>query len=193
VDPADVLDLFRRHGALLEGHFRLSSGLHAGQYLQCAVVLQHPAAAAALGSALAARIAAVRPSVVISPALGGIIIGHEVARALGSRFLFAERQDGVLSLRRGFVVEAGERAVVVEDVLTTGTSTRETMQIVRAARGEVGAVGAIIDRRVAGADLGVRFESLARVELPTWEPSACPLCQAGLPVVKPGSRPGGDG
>src|SRR5258708_5297794 len=129
----DVLDLFRRSGALLEGHFRLSSGLHSTGYLQCALVLQYPSDAEALGRALAERVRHLRPSVVLSPALGGVVIGHEVGRALGVRAIFAERQDALLTLRRGFTLTAGDRVLVVEDVLTTGGSTRATMQVATAA------------------------------------------------------------
>ena len=134
----ELLDLYRRSGALLEGHFRLTSGLHSPGYLQCALVLQHPQHAEALGRAIAERTRDLRPTVVLSPALGGVVIGHEVARALGVRAIFAERQDGALMLRRGFVVGETDRVLVVEDVLTTGGSTRETMQVARAAGGARG-------------------------------------------------------
>jgi orotate phosphoribosyltransferase len=186
----DLLDLFRRSGALLEGHFRLTSGLHSSGYLQCALVLQHPAHAEALGRAIADRMREARPSVVLSPALGGLIIGHEVARALGGRAIFAERQDGALTLRRGFVIGETDRVLVVEDVLTTGGSTRETMQVARAAGGQVVGAGAIVDRggRTRAA-FDVPFVGLLDIDLPTYEPRACPLCEQGLPVIKPGSRP----
>src|SRR6476661_6729842 len=142
----ELLDLFRRSGALLEGHFRLTSGLHSPGYLQCALVLSHPDSAARLGSALADRIRALRATVVLSPALGGVIIGHEVARALGVRALFAERQDGVLTLRRGFVLGETDRVLVVEDVVTTGGSTRETMQVAAASGARVVGAASIVDR-----------------------------------------------
>src|SRR5687767_15475264 len=142
----DVLKLFRESGALLEGHFKLSSGLHSGGYLQCALVLQHPAHAEALGRALAGKLASHRPTVVLSPALGGLIIGHEVARGLGVRAIFAERQEGVLTLRRGFTIAPGERVLVVEDVLTTGGSTRETIDVVTNAGGQVVGAASIINR-----------------------------------------------
>ena len=186
----ELLDLFRRCGGLLEGHFRLTSGLHSSGYLQCALVLQHPQHAAALGRAIADRTRDLRPSVVLSPALGGVIIGHEVARALGGRALFAERQDGALTLRRGFVISETDRVLVVEDVLTTGGSTRETMQVAKAAGGHVVGAAAIVDRSGrAGVRFDVPFAALLDVDLPTYEPSICPLCQQGLSVVKPGSRP----
>src|SRR2546425_2712004 len=139
-----LLDLFRRSGALLEGHFRLSSGLHSTGYLQCALVLQHPEHAEALGRAIAERTRGLRATVVLSPALGGVVIGHEVARALGVRALFVERQEGVLTLRRGFVIGESDRVLVVEDVLTTGGSTRETMQVARAAGGQVVGAASIV-------------------------------------------------
>ena len=125
----DLLDLFRKSGALLDGHFRLTSGLHSPGYLQAALVLQHPADAERLGAAIAVRVRRLRPTVVLSPALGGIVIGQEVGRALGIRAVFAERQDGALTLRRGFIISEADRVLVVEDVLTTGGSTRETMQV----------------------------------------------------------------
>jgi len=185
----DVLDLFRRSGALLEGHFRLTSGLHSTGYLQCALVLQYPSDAEALGRALAARVRRLRPTAVLSPALGGVVIGHEVGRALGVRAMFAERQDGVLTLRRGFIIAETDRVLVVEDVLTTGGSTRETMQVAIAAGGHVVGAASIVDRSGGAARFDLPFEALLDVELPTYPPDACPLCAKGLPVVKPGSRP----
>jgi orotate phosphoribosyltransferase len=187
--PEAVLDLFRTSGALLEGHFRLSSGLHSQGYLQCALVLQHPDQAALLGRAISERVRALSPTVVLSPALGGIVIGQEVGRALGVRAVFAERQDGVLMLRRGFTVGASDRVLVVEDVLTTGGSTRETMEVARAAGGQVVGVGAIINRSGGRARLDVPFHALADLSLPTYQPEECPLCAGGHPVTKPGSRP----
>lgn len=184
----DVIALFRRSGALLEGHFRLSSGLHSPGYLQSALVLQYPAEAARLGEALAKRLRASHPTVVLSPALGGIVIGYEVARALGARALFAERQDGRLTLRRGFTLSPDDRVVVVEDVVTTGLSTRETMDVAAQAGATVVAAGAIVDRSGGRAGLGVPFEALLPIELPTWDEASCPLCAQGLAVVKPGSR-----
>ena len=185
----DLLHLFRKSGALLDGHFRLSSGLHSTGYLQCALVLQHPDHAAALGQAIAAAVRSLRPSVVLSPALGGVVIGHEVGRALGVRAIFAERQDGVLTLRRGFTLGETDRVLVVEDVLTTGGSTRETIQVARAAGGHVVGAASIVDRSGGSAAFDVPFQALLAVDLPTYQPDACPLCAKGLPVVKPGSRP----
>jgi orotate phosphoribosyltransferase len=185
----ELLDLFRRSGALLEGHFRLTSGLHSSGYLQCALVLQHPAHAEALGRAIADRTRGFRPTAVLSPALGGVVIGHEVGRALGVRALFAERQDGALTLRRGFVIAENDRVLVVEDVLTTGGSTRETMQVARASGGQVVGAASIVNRSGGRAEFDVPFASLLDVDLPTYEPDTCPLCVKGLPVIKPGSRP----
>ena len=187
--PVELLDLFRRSGALLEGHFRLSSGLHSPGYLQCALVLQHPDQAERLGRAIAERVRHLKPTVVLSPALGGVVIGHEVGRALGVRAMFAERQDGVLTLRRGFMLADTDRVLVIEDVLTTGGSTRETMQVARAAGGQIAGAAAIVDRSARSADLGAPFAALLQIDLPTYEPDTCPLCARGVPVAKPGSRP----
>src|SRR5437763_1382057 len=141
-----LLDLFRRSGALLEGHFRLTSGLHSSGYLQCALVLQHPAHSEALARAIADRARDLRATVVLSPALGGVVIGQEVGRALGVRAIFAERQDGRLSLRRGFTLDPADRVLVVEDVMTTGGSTRETIEVAKAAGGQVVGTASIVDR-----------------------------------------------
>jgi len=184
----DVLALFRRSGALLEGHFRLSSGLHSAGYLQCALVLQHPRDAESLGAALGAAVRQHDVQAVLSPALGGIVIGQEVARALGVRAIFAERQDGTLTLRRGFSLSAGEKVLVVEDVLTTGGSTRETIEVAQAAGAHVVAAGAIVDRSGGTHGLDVPFHALVSLTLRTYPPESCPLCANGVPVVKPGSR-----
>jgi orotate phosphoribosyltransferase len=198
VTSDEVLATFRRAGALLEGHFRLSSGLHSPGYLQSALVLQHPREAEAFGAAIAARARGLDVQAVLSPALGGIVIGQEAGRALGVRAIFAERQDGKLSLRRGFTLVPGERVLVVEDVITTGGSTRETIEVARAAGANVVGAAAIVDRSdrsphggsasSADAVLDVPFRALATLSLPTYTPDECPLCAAGLPVVKPGSR-----
>jgi len=185
---AQVLDLFRRVGALLEGHFKLSSGLHSPGYLQSALVLQHPAEAEALGATLAEMVRGLRPDVVMSPALGGIVIGQEVARALEVRAVFAERQEKALVLRRGFALAPGDRVLVIEDVVTTGGSTRETIDVATGAGGVVVGAGSIIDRSGGNQGLDVPYHSLATVVFPTYQPDACPLCAAGKPIVKPGSR-----
>ena len=184
----ELLDVYRRSGALLEGHFRLTSGLHSPGYLQCALVLQHPQHAEALGRSIAERTRDLRPTVVLSPALGGVVIGQEVGRALGIRAIFVERQDGALTLRRGFIISETDRVLVVEDVVTTGGSTRETMQVARAAGGQVVGTASIVNRG-HGVDLGVPHVSLIDIDLATYEPDRCPLCAQGLPVAKPGSRP----
>jgi orotate phosphoribosyltransferase len=189
LDRDQLLALFRQSGALLEGHFRLSSGLHSSGYLQCALVLQHPATASTLAEALVATIGAWSPQTVMSPALGGVVIGHEVGRAAGVRAIFAERQDGQLLLRRGFTLTRGERVLVVEDVVTTGLSTRETIAVAQAAGAQVVGAAALVDRSGGSVSLGVPFASLLSIDLPAWEEPACPLCAAGVPVTKPGSRP----
>jgi orotate phosphoribosyltransferase len=187
----EVLALFKDSGALLEGHFKLTSGLHSNQYLQCALVLQHPTNAQVLGKALAERmqeLAGATPDLVLAPALGGILVAHEVARALGIRGLFAERAEGNLTLRRGFSVVAGQRCFVVEDVVTTGGSTRETMELARRRGGIVTAAGSLIDRTGGRTDLGVPRVALAVLDIPTYPPGDCPLCRTGSTAIKPGSR-----
>lgn len=188
VTTDSVLDRFRRVGAFLEGHFRLTSGLHSPGFMQCALVLAHPREAEELGAELAERVRGLSPTVVLSPALGGIVIGQEVGRALNVRALFAERQDGALTLRRGFTLGPEDRVLVVEDVVTTGKSTRETIEVARAAGARVVGAAAIIDRSGGDQKLDVPFHALATVSLPTYQPESCPLCAAGQPVVKPGSR-----
>ena len=183
-----VLALYRQSGALLEGHFRLTSGLHSPGYLQSALVLQHPVHAEALGRALADRLHSTTPTAVLSPALGGLIIGHEVARALGIRAIFAERVDGKLALRRGFSLSSADRVVVIEDVVTTGGSTRETVAVAVDAGAPVVGAGSIIDRSGGASEVGAPFHALVALQLPTYNPESCPLCQAGTPAVKPGSR-----
>jgi orotate phosphoribosyltransferase len=183
-----VLELFRRVGALLDGHFRLTSGLHSPGYLQSALVLQHPREAEAFGAAIAQRVFNLGAQAVLSPALGGIVIGQEVARGLGVRAIFAERQNGRLTLRRGFTLEPGEKVLIVEDVLTTGGSTRETIEVALAASAEVVGAASIIDRSGGSHGLNVPYLSLASMAFPNYEPSACPMCASGQAVVKPGSR-----
>lgn len=182
------MQIFRETGAYLKGHFRLSSGLHSNEYLQCALVLQHPAVAERLGRELAAQLPAC--DVVVSPAIGGLIIGHEVARAKGVHFLFTER-DGAdkMTLRRGFSVKPGETALVIEDVVTTGGSTREVIEVLRSNGARVLAAASVIDRSGGRADLGVPRVALATLDVIAYEPEDCPLCKQGVPVEKPGSRP----
>lgn len=185
----EILEIFRKHSALLEGHFILSSGLHSDRYIQCALVMQHPQVAEQLCAELAAKLRHVGASVVAAPALGGVIVSYEVARALAVRSLFTERQDGVMTLRRGFSLEPGEPTLVVEDVFTTGGSTRETMAAVEQAGGKVVGVGALIDRSGGKAELGVPKAALVTLAVQNYNPFDCPLCKVGTPAIKPGSRP----
>jgi orotate phosphoribosyltransferase len=183
-----TMNTFRETGAYLKGHFRLTSGLHSSEYLQSALVLQHPEHAERLGREMAAQLP--KTEVVASPAIGGLIIGHEVARSLGARFIFAERDGaGKMTLRRGFSVWPGEKVVVVEDVVTTGGSTREVIDLLRSAGADVVGAGSIIDRSGGRADLGVTRVALATLNVVSWQPDECPLCKQGVPVEKPGSRP----
>ncbi len=175
-------------GALLRGHFRLSSGLHSDTYLQCARLLQWPARAEAAGRELAEKLREFSPRVVVSPALGGLIIGHETARALGTRFVFVERPEGAFVLRRGFELDSGERAVVVEDVFTTGKSTREAAAAVEQAGGTVVAVGSVVDRGLPAGAFAVPARSLLSLSVPAWPETECPLCRKGVPLDTPGSR-----
>src|SRR6266850_2507858 len=184
----ETLDRYEKRGALLRGHFRLTSGLHSDLYLQSALVLQHPEDAAALGEGLAARFRTDGVQTVLAPAIGGILVAHEVARALGVRALFTEREDGVMRLRRGFALTPAERCLVVEDVITTGGSTREVVECVRASGGAVVGVGSLIDRSGGAAAFDVKRAALATVSATTWPPEACPLCKTGSQAVKPGSR-----
>ncbi len=184
----ETLDLYEATGALLRGHFLLTSGLHSEVYLQSALVLQHPPHAERLGRALAAHFSRDGVEVVAAPAMGGILVAHEVARALGARALFTEREEGQMRLRRGFAIRPGERCLVVEDVITTGGSTREVIRVVEEARGQLIGVGSLIDRSGGTAVFPVKRAALATLTVPTWKPEDCPLCKAGTPAVKPGSR-----
>jgi orotate phosphoribosyltransferase len=180
---------FTEAGALLTGHFRLSSGLHSDRYLQCARLLMWPERAERAGRALASKLASVSPQAVVSAAIGGIVIGHEVARALGVRGLFAERKDGSFVLRRGFELSPAERVVVVEDVFTTGGSTREVVAAVESAGGAVVAVGSIVDRGLPPGAFPVPAASLVSLDIPAWPETDCPLCEQGVALDTPGSRP----
>jgi orotate phosphoribosyltransferase len=183
-----IMQVFRETGAHLSGHFRLTSGLHSGEYLQCALALQYPQVAERFGRELASKLPPC--DLVASPAIGGLIIGHEVARALGARFLFAERDESrKMTLRRGFSARPGESAVVVEDVVTTGGSTREVIELLRAAGVDVLGAGSIIDRSGGRAELGVPRVALAALDVAVYAAEECPLCKQGVAVEKPGSRP----
>ena len=188
----DLLGLLKERGALLEGHFRLSSGLHSPQYLQCARVLMDPALATRLGADLAGALRDVpgadRPGAVVAPALGGILVAHELARALGCRALFTERHEGVMLLRRGFTLERDETVVVAEDVITTGGSTREVIDAVRTRGARVVAVACVVDRSGGSAEFGVPLRSLLALDIPTYPPATCPMCARGTKPEMPGSR-----
>lgn len=184
----EVIQKFRDTGALLEGHFVLTSGLHSTIYLQCALVLQHPHEAEEFGRSIAEHFRDENIQVVAAPAIGGIVIGHEVARALGARFIWTEREGGKMTLRRGFSVAPGERSLVVEDVVTTGGSTRETVEALRASGALVIAAASIIDRSSGRADVGVPRTALAILDVPSVSPAACEACKRGEPAIKPGSR-----
>jgi len=184
----EILHIFEDAGALLKGHFLLSSGLHSGQYLQCALVLERPKYAERLCGQLASKFAGDNVSVVIGPALGGIIVSYETARALGCRSIFTERKDGSMVLRRGFKLDKKDRVLVVEDVITTGTSTKEVMDIVKESGARLIGLAAIIDRTPTSINRKMRLESLLKIDMPTFKPQDCPLCRDGVALVKPGSR-----
>lgn len=184
----EVIDRFKSAGALLEGHFILSSGLHSPVYLQCAIALQSTAVAEEFGAAIAEQFRSKKIETVASPAIGGIVIGYEVARQLGVRFIWTEREQGRMTLRRGFSVSKGERVLVVEDVITTGGSTRETIEALAEAGAEVVAAASIIDRSGGIAEVGVPRFSLATLEVLVVDPSVCDACKRGESAIKPGSR-----
>lgn|SRR5262249_3767579 len=188
MNSQEVIDRFKKSGALLEGHFLLSSGLHSPLYLQCAIALQATAESIEFGAALADHFRAETVDTVASPAIGGLVIGYEVARQLGVRFIWTEREQGRMVLRRGFTMRNGERVLVVEDVITTGGSTRDTISALEAAGAKVVAAASIIDRSGGKADVGVPRVSLATLDAPTDTPDHCEACRRGEPLVKPGSR-----
>lgn len=183
-----ILQVIRDTGVLQEGHFRLTSGRHSDRYMQCARLFEYPDKSALLCAELGKRYAKDGVELVVAPALGGVILGYEVARALGARNIFAERQEGKMTLRRGFGVQPGARVLVVEDVITTGGSVREVLSLVRGAGASVVGVGVIVDRSGGGIDFGVRLESLLSMQIASYAEADCPLCKQGLPIVKPGSR-----
>ena len=188
MNAEQVIDQFRTTGALLEGHFQLSSGLHSTVYLQCALVLQFPDRAEAFGRAISEQYRGEGIQLVASPAIGGIVIGHEVARALGARFVWTEREGDQMTLRRGFTVAPGEKTLVVEDVITTGGSTRDAIAALQRAGADVVAAAAIIDRSAGVADVGVPLTALAALKVLSVSAVECDACKLGEPVVKPGSR-----
>ncbi|MDN5326186.1 MAG: orotate phosphoribosyltransferase [Moorella sp. (in: firmicutes)] len=184
----EVLDIFRRTGVLWEGHFVLTSGLHSGRYLQCARVQQFPEENTLLCRELAARFKERGITTVIGPALGAIIMAYEMARQLGARCLFTERENGAMTLRRSFTLEPGEKVLVVEDVITTGGSVREVIEVVKQHGAVPVGVGVLVDRSGGRADVGAPVEPLITFDIETYQPGDCPLCREGVPVVKPGSR-----
>lgn len=186
--PLDVAALLRETGALLTGHFRLSSGLHSAGYVQCALLLEHPRNATAIGEALAAKLHDMKSAKIVAPALGGVIIGYTVAEALGVPSIFTERKEGAMTLRRGFRIAEGERIVIVEDVVTTGKSTRETAAVVESLGGHVAGFASILNRSGIANPFDAPYESLLSLDLATYDESNCPLCAGGVPMDSPGSR-----
>ena len=189
LNKQEAIDLFKRSSALLEGHFRLTSGKHSNQYMQCAQVLQYPEETQKLARHLAEAFQDDRVELVVGPAMGGIIVAYEVARQLKIPAIFTERQDGEMCLRRGFAIQPGQRVLVVEDVVTTGGSVQEVIQVVGAAGGEVVGVGVLVDRSGGQIDFGTKTQAVLNLDILSWEAEQCPLCAEGkLPVIKPGSR-----
>jgi orotate phosphoribosyltransferase len=184
----EVLQVFRDTGALLQGHFVLRSGLHSRQFFQCALALQHMPTVEKLGGALAAKVRDLGVVTVVSPAMGGLVLGQEVARQLGVRFIFVEKEDGRLVLRRGFKISPGEKVLVVEDVITKGGRVQETLDIVRANQGEVLGVAMAVDRSGGQVDFGLPLFSLIALNVETYDPKNLPADLAALPAVKPGSK-----
>ncbi|KAB2951300.1 orotate phosphoribosyltransferase [Heliorestis acidaminivorans] len=192
MNQEQILDIFRESEALLEGHFRLTSGRHSNRYVQCAQVLQYPHYTDKLANHLAEQLEKTlgkgTTELIIGPAMGGIIVAYAVGQALGLRAIFAERENGIMKLRRSFQIEKGQKVVVCEDVVTTGGSVREVMQVVEEAGGEVIAVASLVDRSNGQVDFGVPFCAAMTMEVLSWDPAECPLCQEGTPAIKPGSR-----
>jgi orotate phosphoribosyltransferase len=186
--PLDLPALLSETGALLNGHFRLSSGLHSPGYVQCALLLEHPRNARAIGEALAAKLGAMKPAKIVAPALGGVIIGYTVAEALGLPSIFTERKDGAMTLRRGFRIAADEPVVIVEDVVTTGKSTRETAAVVEGLGGRVVGFASILNRSGTPNPFDAPYESLMELKLETYDEAGCPLCARGVALDAPGSR-----
>jgi orotate phosphoribosyltransferase len=186
--PLDVAALLRETGALLSGHFRLSSGLHSAGYVQCALLLEHPRNAKAIGIALGDNVRAMQPAKIVAPALGGVIIGYTVAEALDVPSIFTERKEGAMTLRRGFRIAEGERVVIVEDVVTTGKSTRETAAVIEGLGGVVAGFASILNRSGMSNPFSAPYASLLELQLETYEEAHCPLCASGVAIDSPGSR-----
>jgi orotate phosphoribosyltransferase len=184
----EILKLFRQTGALLSGHFRLSSGLHSGNYFQCALLLQNPDIAEKMCKQLAGYFKDDKPTRVVAPALGGVIVSYETARVLGVKSLFTERVEGKMTLKRGFELKKEDRVLVMEDVITTGLSTNEVLEVVRSTGASIIGVGCIVDRSGKTLDFGVNLKSLVRLDFPTYRQEDCPLCKKGVEITKPGSR-----
>lgn len=183
-----AIELFKKSGALLEGHFRLTSGRHSNRYVQCAQVLQYPEYTSELCAEIASRFRESGPELVIGPAMGGILVAYETARHLGVKNLFTERENGAMALRRGFSIEPGTRVLVVEDVVTTGGSVKEVIDLMRSMGAQLVGVGVLVDRSAGKVDFGVPMEAVISMEVPSWPEETCPLCKEGIPAVKPGSR-----
>lgn len=188
ITAAEGMDILQQTGVLKQGHFLLTSGLHSDQYLQCALLLQYPWHAEKVCQAMAAPFSGQPIDVVVGPAIGGIVVAYETARVLGVRYMHAERENGVMTFRRGYGLRPGERVLVVEDVVTTGGSVKEVIRLVQEAGSELVGVAAIVDRSGGKADFGVPFHPFLRLDVATYEPHDCPLCRQGIPLEKPGSR-----
>ncbi|MDI3534900.1 MAG: orotate phosphoribosyltransferase [Thermosediminibacterales bacterium] len=188
MDSREILDVFKKTGGILEGHFLLTSGRHSGKYLQCALVTQYPEYTEMLCKKLADLFKHKKIDVVIGPATGGILISYETARHLGTRTLFTERENGVMKLRRGFSIKPGENVLVVEDVVTTGGSVKEVIDLVKAQKGNIAGVGLFVDRSGGKVDFGVETKALLSLEIESYPPDECPICRKNIPLVKPGSR-----
>lgn len=184
----EAIEIFTKANALLTGHFRLTSGRHSSKYMQCAQVLQYPQYASKLCESLAEKFKDTQVDLVIGPAMGGIIVAYEVGRALGVKTFFTERENGAMALRRGFTINPGDKVLVVEDVVTTGGSVKEVIDVVKEKGGQVVGVGVLVDRSAGKADFGVPAQSILQLEIESFEPEDCPMCKQGVPVVKPGSR-----
>ena len=188
MDPDELLKLFKKHNALLEGHFLLSSGLHSPKYLQSALILQHPDLAERIGKAIADKVRHLKPQCVATPAVGGIVIGQEIARALNVRHIYTEREDGKMMLRRQFEIQPEERILIADSIITTGGAPLEVMQVMHANKANVVGIGVVVDRSGDAFKPNVPVESLLKIVLETYTPENCPLCQEKIPIVKPGSR-----